>query len=268
VRSLLSIAALVAALAVVSPAGAGFDLQSWADLEHGWAVSNNVLYATDDGGRAWHAIFYAGDQIFRIERTSTTGGTVQAGSGTRMTAFWTRDGGRHWFPTTNAIGNAVGHGGLLFTSSGTALLQVQPWPPRGAVTCHGTWRATAFGTGSSRLPKSICGGTVTTSIPFRTRKVYTLTQGRFAPDTLVPVPGGVVGVSVDTTPRQRPLALALYQNGHAAEFPLPSGGPPDAGFSALRLDATWPRLTLHADAGAANLVWTSLDGGATWTLAG
>ena len=99
--------------------------------------------------------------------------------------------------------------------------------------------------------------------------MFTLSRdGQLAPDTLVPVPGGIAVVAVDATPRQRPLAVVVYQLGRATEVTLPSPPTSEAGFAGLRLDVSWPWLTVHADAGTGHFVWSSLDGGATWTLTG
>src|SRR5205085_5352797 len=102
-------------------------------------------------------------------------------------AFWTRDGGKHWYRGSDAVGNAVGHGSLLFTSSGSTLLQLKPWPPRGSVRCRGAWWATAFGPGASaKQPKNICSARA--PVEARTQKVYTLTHdAEIAADTLTPV---------------------------------------------------------------------------------
>ncbi len=265
-RIVFAIASAAAALIGGSPGTPNFALESWADLDHGWGVAGDVVYSTENG-RTWRPIFYGGNQVYRVERTSTGAGIVLTGN-SKMTAFWTRDNGRHWYPTGAQISNAVGHGGQLFSSAGASLQQLQPWPPRGPIRCRGTWWATAFGPGTNpRLSKTVCS--TTPGIPVRTRKVFTLSHdGEFAPDTLVPVPGGVAGVSVDATPHQRPLAVVVYQNGLAAEVELPDPAPSDAGFSDLRLEVSWPRLTLYADADTTRMVWSSVDGGATWSVLG
>ncbi len=265
-RIALAVVAAVAVLAGASAAALGFELQSWSDLDHGWAASGGTLYSTSDGGRTWRPIFYGGNQTFRIQQTSATAGSVLAG-GPKVVAFWTRDGGRHWYRGNDAIGNGVGHGGLLFWTDGATLLQLKPWPPRGTVRCHGVWWATAFGpSADARLPKNVCGGTA--PISERSDKVLTLAHGEFAPDALISVPAGVAGVSTDGSARQRPLEVAVYRSGQALETALPNPFPPDTGFSGLRLAAAWPHLTLQAEAGTTHAVWTSDDGGATWTLIG
>ena len=264
-RAIAQFGALVAALALTAPAGAGFGLQSWADLDHGWAVSGTAVYSTDNGGGSWRPIFYGGNQIYRVERTSASAGTVVSGN-SHTTAFWTRDGGKHWYRTSDEIGNAVGHGGLLFSSSGSVLLQERPWPPRGIVRCHGTWWGTAFGPAtSSKTPRNVCSGPAPSGV--RSQKVYTLAKDtQIASDTLTPVPAGIAAVGVDGSPRARPLEVLMFRNGRGLETPLPSAGPPDAGFSGLRLEAAWPSLTVQADAAGAHVTWRSADGGATWTV--
>lgn len=264
--ALLVAATVVAALAGASSAAPGFDLVSWSDLDHGWAASAGTLYGTNDGGRTWHPILSTGGgQIYHVERTSNATGTVLAGSA-KPAAFWTRDGGRHWFHGDDMLSAAVGHGDLLFTTSGATLLQIKPWPPRSS-RCHGDWWSTTAGPGA-KWPKNVCSGA--NPSPMHATKVFALSgAGQLAPDSLVPVPAGIAGVATDGTPRQRPLSVVVFRAGQSLETPLNVPFGQDVGFSGLRLVVvSWPELTLEAQAGSSRVVWDSPDGGATWTIAG
>src|SRR5215471_1467599 len=115
-RIALVVLAAVAFLASASSAAPGFDLLSWSDLDHGWGSSGGILYSTNDGGRTWKPIFTGGQQIYHVQRTSATGGTVLTGD-SKTEAFWTRDGGKHWYRGDDVLGAAVGHGTMLFTTS-------------------------------------------------------------------------------------------------------------------------------------------------------
>jgi len=265
-RIALAVVAAVAALAGASSAAPGFDLVSWSDLDHGWAATGGTLYSTNDGGRNWRPIFTGGPQIYHLQRTSASAGAVLTGNSKTVT-FWTRDSGRHWYRGGEILGAAVGHGGLLFATSGSSLLQIKPWPPRGELRCRGPWWSTAFGPGANpKAPKNICGGPE--PLPMRESKVLTLTKGgELAPDSLVPVPAGIAGVSTDASPRQRPLAVVVYRAGQTFETPLTVPFPQDVGFSGLRLTVVaWPDLTFEAMAGPTRVIWDSADGGATWSI--
>ena len=98
--------------------------------------------------------------------------------------------------------------------------------------------------------------------------MLTLTKGgELAPDSLVPVPAGIAGVSTDASPRQRPLAVVVYRAGQTFETPLTVPFPQDVGFSGLRLTVVaWPDLTFEAMAGPTRVIWDSADGGATWSV--
>jgi hypothetical protein len=260
----LALASLAAAgaLAASGAAAPGFDLQSWSDFDHAWGSAGGTLYATSDAGRSWHPVFSGGTQIFRVERTSATAGIVVTGNPQPVT-FWTRDAGRHWFRGTEAFATAVGHGEQLFTSNGSALEQLKPWPPRGTVRCRGAWWGSAFGPGANaKAPKNICS--VPAAVATHKTGVLTLSHGALAADTLEAVPGGVAAVTTDDSARGRPLAVALFRLGRGTETPLPNSFPPETAFSGLRLLVSWPTLLVQADAGSTHVVWGSDDGGVSW----
>jgi hypothetical protein len=263
-RIALAIAAAAGILAAAGAAAPGFDLQSWSDFDHAWASAGSTLYATSDAGKTWRPVFSGGTEIFRVERTSLKAGIVVTGEPQPVT-FWTRDGGRHWYRGAEAFSTAVGHGSQLFTSSGAALLQLKPWPPRGVVRCRGAWWGTAFGPGANpKAPKNVCS--VPSAVLLQKAGVLVVAKGELAPDTLVAVPGGVAGVATDASARGRPLSVVVYRNGHGTETPVPNTFPQDTGFSGLQLLVSWPNLRLEAAAGAVHVVWASSDGGDTWSL--
>jgi hypothetical protein len=263
-RIALATAAAVLSVAGASSAAPGSGLSSWADLAHGWQTAGDAVFTTNDGGVSWHRIFTGGDQIDHVLRTSAAAGTVLVGS-SKAVAFWTRDGGRHWYRGDDALGNAVGHGSLLFSTDGPSLLQVRPWPPRGELRCRGAWTATGVGPARPGLRRNVCAGPPPTRL--HTLKVFTLPRNEeFAPDALVAVPAGVAAVSTDGSARQRPLAVVVYRGGHGTETLLQSTLSQETGFSGFRWIADWPRLTLQAEAGTAHAVWSSDDGGQTWSF--
>jgi hypothetical protein len=261
-RIALAIAAAAGVLAAAGSAAFGFDLESWSDFDHAWASTGSTLYATSDGGRSWSQVFSGGSQIFRIERTSDTAGIVVTGEPKPFT-FWTRDAGRHWYRGVEAFSTAVGHGSQLFVASGAALQQLKPWPPRGAVRCHGAWRATAFGPGTNpKAPKNVCS--VPSAVRLQKSNAFTIAKGELAPDTLVAVPGGVAAVSTDASARNRPVSVLIYHAGRGTETPLPNTFTQETAFSGLQLLVSWPNLRLEAVAGTAHVVWGSSDGGDSW----
>jgi hypothetical protein len=261
-RIALAMAATAGVLAAAGGAAPGFDLESWSDLDHGWASAGSILYATSDGGKTWRPVFSGGTSIFRVVRTSVYAGIVVTGDQKPVT-FWTRDGGRHWYRGVELFSTAVGHGAGLFVATATSLSQLRPWPPRGNVRCRGAWWGTAFGPGANaRAPKNVCS--VPSVVSLHKSTVYTVEKGEFAPDTLAAVPGGAAGVVTDGSARGRPLSVAVYRNGHSAETALPSSFPAETAFAGLQLLVSWPSLRLDATAGSAHVTWSSSDGGESW----
>jgi hypothetical protein len=98
---------------------------SWADKRHGWmvdpgsdgrwrctptinfqrvAAAGTAVCATDDGGRHWRPIFeWKGAPIISVLRWSGSAGLVAVQGGEFApwhNEFWTRDSGKHWYPTS------------------------------------------------------------------------------------------------------------------------------------------------------------------------
>lgn len=142
--------ALAAALACVVPALAGaaphasanpIPLASdWFGSQNGWEwiADGGSVRATTDGGRTWERIFRGGNYLFAFARTSRNAGVVATGriSGA---AFWTSDGGRHWFPldVVPLRATIAGSGNQLFWhEGGDTIYRVESWPPRGDFPCE------------------------------------------------------------------------------------------------------------------------------------
>jgi PQQ-like domain len=205
-----------------------------------WVSRSDGVYASDDAGRSWHRIYT--QPATTVLRTSRTAGMIAVGSPAppctcRTRVLWTADGGRTWHETAAVTAVAAGRGPFLFwrDASGTRLMHVRRWPPRGAI---------------------------------RSAAVAIVSSGRIA--ALTAVPGGVAalvtarvdGHGWDTAPR-----VLLYRNGKAAMLRLPA----TSGAVLVRsIAASWPVLVVHGGdfdrAGApVPLTWRSRDGGRTWT---
>ena len=125
---------------------------SFADADHGWAVSDAGLVATADGGRSWQPLAApcqsATHEARAVHRLSPTQGWVgcvgQPGAGQQMKAVYaTTDGGKTWQAATSPGGGGY-LSGLFFLPDGHGWL----WESRGASL------ATADG-GKTWLPMSI-----------------------------------------------------------------------------------------------------------------
>ena len=250
-----------------APARAG----SWADADHGWSLYTSDLgcrpradlCATDDGGATWHGIFNG--SVSEFERTSATAGVVSVGGDT---VFWTRDAGRRWYRTTKVFGHYAGHGKLLFATSDTDLYQVGPWPPKRPVRCHGVWRAAARDDGTAGTARSsVCSGAAADA-GLRPHLVATVAGSQIG--DLASIPGGVAGVS-DVRDDYGRLNAFVWRLGKLTQTQLPF---PRAGWWCCgEVHAAWPAIfvtaTIFAPPGSADeqldVVWQSLDGGASWT---
>jgi hypothetical protein len=113
--------AISARVATATPRTAG---------KHRWETcGGRSICATEDGGRHWRVVFQVpasvstdpadGRQILDYLRWSKTAGVVSVDTTSHLSAshreLWTRDGGKHWWPT--AVFD-VGFGGVCSTSEG------------------------------------------------------------------------------------------------------------------------------------------------------
>ncbi len=218
------------------------EYRSFVNGLHGWASREDGVYATDDGGQSWRSIYPR--SAIRVARVSATSGMIALGDrvsacGCRQVRLWTSDGGLHWHPTREGVGQGfLGAAGTLWWWRGGGLYRAAAWPPgpRGL---------------RARLSTRVKGAIVDAK----------------------PVPEGILalvtnrmsGLGFDHSPR-----LLLVQSGARRVLSLPRV----TGEVLVRsLDVAWPRLTVRAHDGVAftraeegTITWTSGDGGATWTV--
>ena len=271
---------------------------SWADDRHrfGWVevgspsdpppaeprcrgarrgTTEGYICATENGGRTWRRIFKAGEGLIYIAdftRTSLTSGIVAIGRESlprrtlRNGVFWTRDNGRHWYETTRIGASTEGRGRLLFwiSRSRHVLYQVQPWPPRVRVRCRGFFVRHAVAQRPQR-GGNICVGSRHDAGMSSTR-VAELPAGFAVFSALASIPNGVAAlVTGDArTPR------ILIRQGRAGELRTLPPAPRAGEHGDYELEVSWPRILVsarqHADFKAFRTVWTSDDGGFTWTV--
>lgn len=125
---------------------------SFADADHGWAVSDVGLVATQDGGRSWQTVTSPcrnpTHEVRAVHRLSPLRGWVgcvgQPGAGQQLKAVYTTaDGGRTWQAATDPGGGGY-LGGLFFLPDGRGWL----WETRGPTlaTADGgkTWQPMAI----------------------------------------------------------------------------------------------------------------------------
>ena len=259
----------VAAIVVVGGAGAGPD-ESWADAQYAWTTKATRqvckpfrdVCATENGGATWHGIFNGGTFVFGVVRTSRNAGVVSTGR-QKSAQFWTRDNGKHWYETREIGAEFQGSGNYLFWIDFTRVLrQVRPWPPRGTASCSGAWVRNAFET----RPSS--GGNICSRPPveagMRAVVVARLDEGVFS--GIATVPGGAIATIGDTDEPQ----VLIRRLGRNRLIDLPKAGsmtPCGRSYNTQPI-VTWPRIAVLGCLGSGAPVgsWTSLDGGASWTV--
>jgi hypothetical protein len=273
----LAIAVVFCAALLGAAAGAGAvqpppDAQSWADGRHGWGVANNRLYATEDAGKTWRLIF--GHSTFSgFMRISTTTGIIDTGDGPPSESWWTNDNGRRWFRTMKLPGfidfrgATAGRGSHLFWSWDTRLYQVLSWPPRGlyARCRHKMAKEPQI------APGPLCEAPTR---ELRTKLVASFRDGRIV--ALDDAPGGVVAVVARPEGQSTgPLVRVLVRRLGANRIGSPSVPSPEPelhdpyhpAFGGLRLLVKWPVIWLTGYTRTNVILWSSQNGGRTWTRA-
>jgi outer membrane protein assembly factor BamB len=209
---------------------------SFSDPEHGLVTRESGVYATDDGGATWRRAYPW--PALRVLRASPSLAVLETGSfatrcGCRTHVRWSGDAGQSWRETRAVRGPFAGDGSALFWHDGRRVYRAA-WPLR------------------------------------RSRVVARARGGRIV--DLVAVPGGaaalitrrVRGQGWDRAPR-----VLLVRSGRVATLRLP----PRRGAILVRsLEVAWPAIVVHARdfrpaaETAAELAWTSPNGGRTWQL--
>jgi PQQ-like domain len=209
-----------------------------------WVSRSDGAYSSNDGGVRWRRIY--GQPAIRVLRTSPTAGLIAVGSPppactchTRI--LWTRTAGRTWHETDALTGTTAGGGPRLFwlDALGKRLSQVRQWPPlRG---------------------------------PIRSRVAAVATAGRIV--DLAQVPSGVpalVTARVDGHGWDDAPRVLLDRRGRSTMLRLPRV---QGSVLVRSIAASWPTITVRGsnfDAAGAivPLVWRSVNGGRTWSVAG
>ncbi len=215
--------------------------RSFADGLHGWASREDGVYATEDGGLSWRAIYPR--SAVRVARVSALTGMIAVGErvspcGCKQVRLWTADGGLSWHPTPQGVGGGfVGAAGTLWWWRGDRLYRAAQWPPgpAGLRARH-----------AAHLPGSIVDA--------------------------APVPGGVAalvtqrvaGLGLDNSPR---ILLVQGRSVRVLKLPRVPGE-----ILVRSVEASWPTLKVRAlDTTAftrgepGSVSWTSSDGGGTWS---
>jgi hypothetical protein len=212
---------------------------SFADGAHGWVSRESGVYATEDGGGSWHRIhrFYA----LRVVRLSATSGMISSGlpaalCNCRTRELWTDDNGRHWHEAALVGPLFQGRGRSLYWADRSGLSRAA-WPPRGPA-----------------------------------RRVSAVKSGRVV--ALANAPGGIValvsnrlhGKGWDRAPR-----VLVARGGRTKLYRLPTA----RGRAVLvrSLAVGWPAIAVtgtdyldESDTGTTSVVWSSRDGGSSWTV--
>jgi Kelch motif len=257
---------------------------SWADSRHGWAenhgnwpcptgrpaqVHDGRVCSTENGGKTWRQIFYGGSYIFGDLRASVRAGIVSTGAHGHV-EFWTRDNGRHWYPTSVVGGSNAyspfftGLGSRLYWAegSGETVYQVEGWPPTAAVTCTGEWVASLSGEVNGR--HNICLGP---PVDAGMRSVAVVAIDAAHLHALTLLPAGFAAVY--ERERDGGLTVAVHDGDTniANELPKPNL-PPGSRALYPALSVSWPRLTLRIlwtdNASSLEEVDQSTDGGRTF----
>lgn len=231
--------------------------QSWADNLHGWATDGTVVYGTENGGRSWHRLLRANEEISEIQRTSVRAGFVAAA----LHNFITIDGGRHWYFADGPGTNTLGQGHVVYWTDNLHVFRLLNWPPR-RLRCKTGWIGMPNTFATQPKPHNICD--TPTVVHLRSRIVFTLNNGD--PNALIGlaglVPGGFaafVGTDVgdcDSTDVQ----VLVYRNGRGILRTLSPPSLPCSVMSPVHLTVQWPVLVVTGPTG----YWVSEDGGDTW----
>jgi hypothetical protein len=218
------------------------EYRSSPDGSHRWISREDGVYASDDGGSTWRAIFAR--SAVRVAQVSPSSGMIAVGDrisgcGCKQVRLWTADGGGTWTRTPKAVGSGfVGASGTLWWWRGGSLYRAASWPPgRGGL--KGVKAATVKG--AILEVDAIPGG------------VAALVTRR------------VAGLGFDRVP------LLLLGNASALrQRTLPAVG----GDVLLRsMEVSWPQIRVDGfDVTAFTrqqqglVQWLSADGGTTWTV--
>jgi hypothetical protein len=271
-----ALALLLAIVCIALPAAAATSFlrtASWADNRHGWVeCRESVVCSTEDGGRHWRDIFTGGNFIFSLVRTSATAGVTQTGRTAGFT-FWTRNNGATWYelpnvPTPDYGGGArglvfEGRGDLFFWhQSGTTLNQLTPWPPPADPACKArSWpgqNTCVLGAADS---------------PFTSAAVATIPAGTL--DRMRSIPGGVAVLVSASDPNLSPSAVLVHRGADNTVTTLPEPPLERRSLTCIGLYAAWPSIYVEAASFGTGLgctklprvLWRSVDGGQTWTVA-
>jgi len=255
-------------LIAATPASGG------ASAKYQWAIVDEQLQATTDGGHHWRVIFAPEGPVWHEDQIGRVSGFVSEGDPFDSDTFWTADNGRHWFYAPDIrldAGGFAGQGRLVFwshTSGGSngglpehntfSLYQVA-WPPTAAnrVCLEG------------RGPEGYCAS----RRPLKSTRVARVADRFLAPGALENVPGGVAALLErlpgQTDSPQFELLLRLY--GKTESYALPDASPAAQAATSGRgvsFVVSWPTMVVIASNPAKHVlvVWQSPDGGETWEL--
>jgi hypothetical protein len=249
VKSLIGVLLAAAAIGGSPP---HFVQQSWADQLHGWATDGTVVYGTENGGRSWHRLLRANEDVFNLQRTSVRAGFVNAS----LHGFITIDAGRHWY-FANIPGD-IGHGHTVYWAEDSRVLRLLGWPPK-HLRCRTGWIGEPNTFAPTPKPHNICD--TPTVVRFRSKLLYVLHADPNDEISLAAlVPGGVAGFVFTDCGEfcNEPVRVIVYRNGGAIVRTLPS---PSFMFNGnLTLTVDWPLLVVTGPSG----YWISDDGGDTW----
>jgi hypothetical protein len=226
-----------------SGGGSGLnEYRSFTDGMHGWASREDGVYATGDGGVTWRLVYPR--SAVRVALVTPSSGMIAVGDriskcGCRQVRLWTADGGATWARTPQALGSGfAAAAGTLWWWRGASLFRATTWPPE---------------------PQGLTGKLVA--------------SGKGAIVDVQPVPGGAAALvtrRVGGFGYDRKPLLRFVQNGSVRDRLLPAVG----GDVLVRsLNVHWPGITVTGfDVTAftrqqeGSVLWSSPDGGATWTV--
>jgi hypothetical protein len=265
-------------LTAAAVAAAVAQADAWVADRYGWRGSIEPLQATTDGGRHWKTIWDDGQDLSDFAQTAPGVGAVATGDPGGIDQAWTTDNGRHWYllDGSSDFERYQGHGGFLFWTEqpqGTTdavVHQVVPWPARGKYL-----RCGKGGFGRQPAGGPLCN---VPAHPLRSIRIVTLPNA--ITNDVRNVPGGIAavfgrGVGAADEPLFR---VFVRHNGLSRVVGLPAvPAAVEAAFEhsgGAALGGDWPDLTVTAvSAGdstdgnvGATALWSSGDGGRTWTL--